>query len=243
VRGLFACVSPADLGDLDHLAMAIHSLELAAVRVETHPFAEPGFVGDIAIVDIELIAIDPFVLRLREAMADSADTFGVDIAFGVLPAFLEIDIDLRFVVASKSGFTAEACSLDASLFRRDTAFIIKHDTLRTFGERDADIDGSIGILGGGDRFDHLAEEESALDEHLDIDDAHDANLLHASVEAGAGAIATTFRLGGARALLDASHAGVGIRDGPRGDGEVERGILLHCIRWGEDIESFGLAAE
>ncbi len=243
VSGSRVRLSPAHLLDIDHLTLRVLSLEPLARGKESHIILEERFILDVAVMDVETITVYPFRDRLRETLAGSAHTLGVDVALLVFPALLQQHVYLRLIVALHPFLFGCASSLDYSVLIAHLGLKVKHKSLRSASERDAHIDGCIRVLCAADRLDHLTEEERAIDADLDVHHTHHADSLKTRVEARAIAMAALFGIGRASGLVDAGRGSVCVGDAPDSLLEIICLVGADSVGRTEHIESFSFAAE
>ena len=105
---------PADFLYKHDLALAVEAVvTLVRIVQKIHVRLEIIRLGYVSVVNWHLIAINPSFSGFRVAFPGSAHALRIDIALGILPAFLEKEAGLRTVHARHIHGPAEAAVLDA----------------------------------------------------------------------------------------------------------------------------------
>ena len=152
--------------------------------VETHrPGIVETFVGDVAIMYGERSVVHPSVGRLLETVYHGSHTRGEDIAFSILPAFLQIEHTIRHVHAFDRGTSADTL-LDTVGRTNDFRLVVELDGFRTLGERHAETHFAVRVLGAVHRLYQFAEEKASGGKHLDIHHAKHLARLEVGIELG-----------------------------------------------------------
>ena len=83
-------ISPSFLDDLHQLALAVASIDSALTIEHAHVALEEALAGDVAVVNLERLTLLPVGSAGGEAVHQSADTQGMEVAVLVLPTLLQI---------------------------------------------------------------------------------------------------------------------------------------------------------
>ena len=170
-----------------------------------------------------------------------AHSFGVDVAFFVLPTVLQDKHNLSRVIAIEFD-SAEGGALHQFARIRDHRPVVEHHSLGAFRKGDAPVHESVRVADAGDGFQHLAPINRAGRQHLDV---HHAGHLTVGVLRGElGATSRRATVGGdvGAGLCDSHHLGKGVGSGPNRFLVVVGIIADDSVRRANDIKGFAVAA-
>ena len=244
VRRFVGGAAPPDLLYFHHLPFAVP----ATVRIpvfghQPHVGLEPRLRCYVAVADGQLVGVLPGGNRLAETLVARSYALGVNVAVGILPAFLQ-ENEHHGGILARVFLQFETVRFGYDALVGDAGLVVEHEGARLAREGDAHVYVAIGVVRAAYGFQRAAQEDGAGHDHRYVDDAEHLHPFQHHVHTRAIAVAAPFGEHRVAAFGYAGHVGIGVRAAPRGvEAVLVRVVAVERVRGSNDIKRFLLAAK